>query len=126
MKDRELLEAAALAVGIDGEYMNCDEGLWLKGKYTPDNSAMWNPLRVDGDCARLESVCQIELNWSGDYGVAARLQRSAHASEYAPWCGEPYARHPDRNAARRRASVRAAASLSKVTQPVGVDRVEVK
>lgn len=53
--DQELLEAAAKAAGIDAAFHPepGDEGMWLKGARSPDNSKYWNPLNDDGDALRL-------------------------------------------------------------------------
>ena len=64
--DRELLELAAKAAGIDAAWL-CPadeidehaghlaetEGMWLKGARGPSNSAYWNPLADDGDAFHL-------------------------------------------------------------------------
>ena len=112
MNDRELLKAAANAAGITN-YEYCELVGGSPALYCREGHlGMWAPLIDDGDCARLEVACAIELSWSQNYGVAARQQRPAHRP--ANWHGETFESHNgDRNAARRRASVRAAASLSK-------------
>lgn len=59
--DRQLLEAAARAAGInaswhpedDPDFMAAHEGMFLNGARTPDNDKYWNPLRCDGDAFRL-------------------------------------------------------------------------
>lgn len=58
--NRELLELAAKAAGIDAEAYpddeDCREGLWLKGARTADNNSVWNPGRDDGDALRLANA----------------------------------------------------------------------
>ena len=53
MTDRELLELAAKAAGIDSEFDSDFNGMWLKGERNPDNSRYWNPLTDDGDALRM-------------------------------------------------------------------------
>lgn len=110
MNDRELLELAAKAAGI--------ELIWKPNtpvpgsEVTPYRSASgvrqcrWNPLTDDGDCARLEVSLELQID-IGDLGVLS--ERADGIS-----CLEQYADHNgDRNSARRRASVRAAAEIGK-------------
>jgi len=69
MSDRELLEMAAKAAGIDAEWHNDDdadfdaahEGMFLKGERSPNNSKYWNPLTDDGDALRLLVALREEL-----------------------------------------------------------------
>lgn len=59
--DRELLELAAKAAGISASWHDeseadmraADEGMFLNGARSPDNSKYWNPLTDDGDAFRL-------------------------------------------------------------------------
>ena len=119
--DRELLELAAKAAGIDAgwhcpadeiEYqadnLAKSEGMWLKGSRSPDNSKYWNPLIDDGDAFRL----------------AVKLCMEIYSDDEATHCGSAYARVvgtgddyvfdpivSDAYAATRRAIVRAAAEV---------------
>lgn len=98
--DRELLELAAKA---NGEPIWC----WTDGgDPTLDGTAakIWNPLTYDGDCARMEVACELQID-IGDIGVISeRLDGTA--------CFEKYEDHNgDKNRTRRRASVRAAAAI---------------
>jgi hypothetical protein len=69
--DRELLERAAKAAGIDACWINPDdaefdsanEGMWLNGERSPDNSKFWNPLTDDGDRYRLARTCDMQINF---------------------------------------------------------------
>lgn len=63
----------------------------------------WNPLRDDGDCARLESACEINVTWSM-YCVESVCEDVIVAEEFAKYGG-------DKNKARRYASTRVAAEL---------------
>lgn len=110
--DRELLELAAKAYGIDGEYGVAFDDFYYQGNTQglitelPDGqSYVWNPLTDDGDCARLEAVCQINLYWGTDF---------IHAGIRNVNVFEQYALHNnDRHAARRRASTKVAAIIGK-------------
>lgn len=83
--DRELLELAAKAAGID---------------ITAEGDAQWNPLTDDGDAFRLTVKLEIDL-WLGNGGVDAHGLVMDVEEEYG---GDPYA-------ATRRAITRAAAKL---------------
>lgn len=105
MTDRELLEAAARAAGLfDDGYrpvLRAGEG-WVCIRPATDKfpfQSVWAPLTDDGDEARLEAAIGIDVTWLLD-------QVCVHDS----W--ERFADHGgDKQAARRRAGVRAAASL---------------
>lgn len=101
MTDRELLEFAAKAAGLtyrddlwDGGHMQRHDGLWMK----------WRPLEDDGDEARLEGALCLNVSW----GMASVTVDSAT---------ERYSDHGgDKQKARRRAGVRAAAAIGKEMQ----------
>jgi hypothetical protein len=93
MNDRELLEAAARAAGVD---------LAPTGFVWDDATAEmieWNPLHDDGDAFRLA----VKLNLIVRTG-------SVWVSQYGPIFGEDVL--PDPYAATRRAIVRAAAAMA--------------
>jgi len=101
--DRELLELAAAAAGI-GPVIGyaVQAGQLMIG---PRNfMRYWAPLNDDGECARMEVACELQVD-IGDIGVISeRLDGTA--------CFEKYDDHSgDKNQARRRASVRAAAAI---------------
>jgi hypothetical protein len=102
--DTEILALAAKAAGIGIRY-------WVKGcpRIGRDFPVSWNPLTDDGDCARLEVACEMQVD-IGDIGVITeRLDGTA--------CFEKYADHDgDKNKTRRRASVRAAAAIGEQMQ----------
>jgi hypothetical protein len=114
MTDRELLEAAAKAAGIDAEWHSDDdadfyaehEGMFLKGARSPDNNKYWNPLTDDGDAFRL--AVKLGLNI---------MQQPDCAEPWVDICGpdveadELYGNDP--YAATRRAIVRAAAEIGR-------------
>jgi len=99
MNDRELLELAAKAAGIDvNGAMRAD---WLNG-----HSTYWNPLKDDGDALRL--AVQLCL-----YVTVGPLASAASWPPHGAWLQEVIEAHGlDRNAATRRAIVRAAAAIA--------------
>jgi hypothetical protein len=106
MTDRELLEAAAKAAGIDW-IKNC---VWIEnGFYSPlakHERIAWNPLTDDGDALRLMVKLRLTTNCSYDE-VALCGQEFTQKDVFIERNGEdPYA-------ATRRAIVRAAAAIGK-------------
>ena len=107
--DIELLEAAAKAAGIVGEYRT--ENLCLNGDWVdvsavfPDDElqGFWNPLTDDGDALRLAVRLGMELI-IGKATTAAVKHGEAFARE---------ANGGDTYSATRRAIVRAAAEMGK-------------
>ena len=62
----------------------------------------WNPLEDDGDCAQLETKCEMLVSVDKDCARAG-----SYINGYGIECSEQYANHDgDRNKARRFASVR--------------------
>ena len=100
MTDRELLELAAKAAGI--EYNDrYGKGLWLGEFYSGKE---WNPLTDDGDALRLAVKLKMEVCvWHSD----TTIQTDEVATITLDHKGDPYA-------ATRRAIVRAAAEIGKV------------
>lgn len=95
--DRELLEMAAKAAGIARSHWDYD---WVRGLgHMVYRSDMWNPLTSDGDALRLAVLLcmNIEVTQSDVYACT-------HGNFSEP-------SKPDRNAATRRAIVRAAAAI---------------
>ena len=112
--NRELLELAAKAAGLpyikpQPEY---DGSLGLEvGSDNPMRCWTWNPLADDGDALRLAVKLRLVVDTDYNEGAAAG---SAYLSmddfhEYDP----PLRFGADRNAATRRAIVRAAAAIAK-------------
>lgn len=99
MSDRELLEQAAKAAGIAGEYLRYwgDSGI---NTGDPDNG-LWNPLEDDGDALRL--AVKLDL-----------LPSPRVAHEIAV---ERFTRNADKLTATRRAIVRAAAAMAQEQKP---------
>jgi len=98
MTDRELLEWAAKAAGIDGEWEPHPDyaGVSTSGIYIEGRAMLWNPLTDDGDALRLAVRC---VQLFGFYQFM-RAWLIAMATEQGD-VSDPYA-------ATRRAIVRAA------------------
>ncbi len=115
MSERQLLEAAARAAGIaDAEWKDLDgwgevrygysQAMWAQSIWEQTGSGYWNPLDDDGDVARLEAACSINVAWGPSHVAASGIARGIV---------ELYSDHGgDRNKARRYASVRAAAAMA--------------
>jgi hypothetical protein len=100
MTDRELLEAAAKAAGMDLEWQA--DG-WA---HCLDTGCEWNPLTDDGDALRLAVKLRLTINCSYD-DVAICGQEFTQKEVFIERNGE------DPLAATRRAIVRAAAEIGK-------------
>jgi hypothetical protein len=117
MTDRELLEAAARALGRTGA--RYEDGEWLEIRYGlktaiwfDDDEGYWNPLESDADAFRLAVKLGIVISsfmaesYSGENNVArARHFALGEIDEHADDNGG------DMMAATRRAIVRAAAAI---------------
>ena len=85
ISDRELLELAAKAVGIPGEYREghdpaiygsdeCNWGIW---KYP----SMWNPLENDSDAFHLMLQLQIDISfWREEDSVCVSIYQNSRAT----------------------------------------------
>lgn len=102
MNERELLEYAAKACGFKivgyGEWRNGIEWAEL------ECGTFWNAKEDDGDCARMEAELGLDITWYKEWVSAI----SKHAAGYAD-----YKDYPDKQAARRMASLRVAAEIGK-------------
>ena len=123
MTDRELLELAAKAAGIEWvpsetqKGWECDLkfGLWLRidGEPYEGQRRRFNPLNNDGDALRLLTKLPFRELYVSEIGATVSWRRengSGHGfkcDEYASDYGD------DMNAATRRAIVRAAAEIGK-------------
>jgi len=106
--DRELLERAAKAAGIDGQYecwagQGFMEGIRRTGN--PKEFKIWNPLMYDDQALRLASDCFIDVAYGMGY-VTAIGAGAQTAEEFERDDIE------QRRAATRRAIVRAAAAMA--------------
>ena len=118
MNDRELLRLAAKAAGVPARVAGAAPGHYA---LHPDTDGVaefccmpqWNSLTDDGDNARMEAKLNITNEWY-QTGVASGLLGGARFME-------AFANHgSDKQAARRRASTRAAAEIGKsMTQKTG-------
>lgn len=100
MTDRELLELAAKAAGIEnlatkGDIIICNDEYGF--------SVVWNPLTDDGDAFRLAVRLRLGLEW---WKNGVRAESAQHGPEVIHHLeDDPYA-------ATRRAIVRAAAAMA--------------
>ncbi|AZS78758.1 hypothetical protein ELS24_10075 [Achromobacter spanius] len=108
MTDRELLELAAKAAGLEFHWIRLDSG-WLMQASEPGSRSeeSWNPLVNDGDALRLAVRLALTINIKH------------HETEVFTWEGECFSSehvsvHPDHSyEATRRAIVEAAAEIGK-------------
>jgi len=110
MSDRELLEAAAKAAGIVGEYRTehlCWHDDWqdVTAIFLPDDAGWWNPLSSDADAFRLAVKLRIDVS-HGSSMVAAERSRPVEVGAVEGYQADPYA-------ATRKAIVRAAAEIGR-------------
>ena len=109
--DRELLEWAAKAAGVELEVIiyssgNYDAGFWTPYAQVARHSwNCWDPLKDDGDALRLT----VQL---GLMVVIWREERKTYAGN-EDWDGAMESHNGDRLAATRRAIVRAAAEIGR-------------
>lgn len=103
MTDKELLELAAKAAGIDGSVR--PDGIKIgSGNY-------WNPLTDDGDALRLAVKLDIDLYWANDDGLEAYAGYNLAGKQRRMYAVVPV--KDDTYAATRRAIVRAAAEIGR-------------
>lgn len=120
MNDRELLEAAARAIGLPPDGMEGGEGgpmskgglVWSGAGECID----WNPLVDDGDALRLAVKCRLNIGF-GNERVHGNTWENVEAfaepdSDGRSFCPSEEIKH-DPMAAVRRVIVRAAAELSR-------------
>lgn len=97
MNDKELLELAAKAAGIDGDYSKRANSIVHPDGY-------WNPLTDDGDALRLAAELSIGLHWYKNCRVYAH-----HAADVE----ECESSREDRQANLRRVITRVAAEMGR-------------
>lgn len=112
MEDREQLELAAKAAGIEGEVVPGD--LYFRTRwYLPNGTRYWNPLTDDGDALRLA----VKLGFSDGKGLsmffADKDDPTVVVRKYDNTPGAMELVKDDPYAATRRAIVRAAAEIGK-------------
>lgn len=116
MTDRELLELAAKAAGYDVEYAEVnvsngpDGSFYFRrdGRISHHKYDLWSPLTDDGDALRLAVALSMDIVIN---------QITALAGDITPGgiMHKENVHNGDRNAATRRAIVKAAAALAKGT-----------
>jgi hypothetical protein len=112
--DRELLEAAARAAGIEGDYRTenlCVNGDWLDvtAIFLADGMGWWNPLTDDGDALRLAVKLNLHV---GPVPTMAGPEGMRYAQDNDKTVNVPERSEGDPYAATRRAIVRAAAAMA--------------
>jgi hypothetical protein len=100
---RTMLEAAAKVSGVEGQWIEATHR-YPRGWFRCSNQHEWSPQDDDGDCARMEAALQLDVLW-GDYAVLVQSEQSEGSEFYAD-------HNNDRQAARRWASLRAAAACA--------------
>jgi hypothetical protein len=127
MTDRELLEKAAKAAGIEwipsetekGRELEIKFGLWLRIDGEPTcPRRRWNPLTDDGDALRLSvqlliQVIQdrmgfVKVGWGTGFDSGTPTKDGSGPWYWKEWLSD---HNGDRQAATRRAIVRAAAAI---------------
>ena len=109
MTDRELLEAAARAAGIDRFSFDGHDDYIVDPSYIDADGfpVVWDPLTDDGDALRLAVALKIDVCWNtneGPWEVNAWLRKGMGSNEDPS--RDPYA-------ATRRAIVRTAAEIGR-------------
>lgn len=99
--DRELLELAAKAAGLDVRFDITEQPMSIDSAGT---GRYWNPLRDDGDALRLAVKLKIGQIWALTQWSDVDFEDATEA-----YAADPYA-------ATRRAITRAAASIGKVKE----------
>ena len=99
--DRELLEAAAKAAGVELEWDGPPD-IWQPMYYQGKTYHGWNPLADDGDALRLAVKLRLSHLWQHDWLMVYRGDDSVRERDLS-----------DPLAATRRAIVRAAAEIGR-------------
>lgn len=106
MTDRELLELAAKAAGIELQWpLDGQVGAYPANQWWKDADD-WNPLEDDGDALRLAVALQIIVGKYDQYANAGVIGSDIDVVIWSHQESDPYA-------ATRRAIVRAAAEIGK-------------
>lgn len=103
MDDRTLLERAAKAAAAAGvPIIQSEAGPQMLQRKTADAEfyRLWAPLTDDGDEARLEAALGLDVVWASDHVMVGDYECESYSSH-----------NGDKQKARRRAGVRAAAEI---------------
>lgn len=79
-ENKEMLEYAAKAMGIEGQYFESDNPVHT-GIYRAEHSYYWNPLISDSEAFRMA----VELRISVEYNVADHIENVATISFRNKW-----------------------------------------
>jgi hypothetical protein len=109
MTDRELLELAAKAAGIEGSYFDSDNPIH-RGIYQARGEYYWNPLISDSEAFRLAVKLEFDLTRYAGHAVEATGRSPTHGTP-ATYITCRQELEADPYAATRRAIVRAAAAI---------------
>ena len=111
MTDRELLEMAAKAAGYDVVFIHDDKIPMRRNIQNHKGMKIWNPLADDGDALRL--AVKLRLIVDTDYNIGAAAGSAFLDMDCCYEADNPKRFGADRNAATRRAIVRAAAEIGR-------------
>lgn len=110
MTDRELLELAAKAAGLPECGWMGPAFMYVKGNTFTD----WNPLTDDGDALRLAVRLHINIELNNGSATAVWFDLAASKTHVVEEpCDEEFEGWPAKEAAARRAIVRAAAEIGR-------------
>lgn len=119
MTDRELLELAAKAAGIE-HHGYCTVGFLFVGDGEKGRYDRWNPLVNDHDALRLAVKLNLDIlqdpmdGHSNSVEVCANDHEAPYSEESGFMCWSSEERSDDPYAATRRAIVRAAAEIGRM------------
>jgi hypothetical protein len=115
VNDRELLELAAKAAGLDVENVADHGGLHVWFGKNPKSLRLWNPLTDDGDALRLAVTLRLSVKHGIEIGDDSQaISAYAYYGDVGECHFEPH--NGDPHAATRRAIVRAAAAIGEAMQ----------
>ncbi|USS44665.1 hypothetical protein NFI99_23855 [Burkholderia glumae] len=117
MTDKEPLELAAKAAGIEGTYVRVHQAYgdqWVEGIDT-GAPVFWNPLTDDGDALRLAVKLEMDVCQFGDHVSVSYWVNNDDSACIVMRVGEGQ----DIYAATRRAITRAAAEIARTTDTGG-------